>query len=136
MAKGSGGTRSTRSTMSAMATNNSVKAQSSNAPTNMHAEKIIKDYAKKAMHSNQTENDIRKFEDKRLKQLIRTGSRYREGLLEEVVQQAIDADKQGKRWNTGWAEGFKSEINRVANLKVIHDNIPVYQKILKERKKK
>lgn len=118
--------------MSARATNNSVKAQSSNAPTNMHAEKIIKDYA----HSNQTENDIRKFEDKRLKQLIRTGSRYREGLLEEVVQQAIDADKQGKRWNTGWAEGFKSEINRVANLKKMHDNIPVYQKILKERKKK
>lgn len=109
-----------------------------NDATNMyaHAEQTIKDYAKEAMHSNQTENDIRKFEDKRLMQLIRTGSRYREGLLEEVVQQAIDADKQGKRWNTGWAEGFKSEINRVANLKVMHDNIPVYQKILKERKKK
>lgn len=109
-----------------------------NDATNMyaHAEQTIKDYAKEAMHSNQTENDIRKFEDKRLMQLIRTGSRYREGLLEGVVQQAIDADKQGKRWNTGWAEGFKSEINRVANLKVMHDNIPVYQKILKERKKK
>ena len=46
--------------------------------------KEIKDYAKKAMLSNQTEDDIRKFEDKRLMQLIRTGSRYREGLLEEV----------------------------------------------------
>ena len=95
MAKGSGSTRN--------------RVINHNAPTNMHAEKIIKDYAKEAMHSNQTENDIRKFED---------------------------ADKQGKRWNTGWAEGFKSEINRVANLKVMHDNIPVYQKILKERKKK
>lgn len=33
--KNSGGTRSTRSTMSARATNNSVKAQSSNAPVRM-----------------------------------------------------------------------------------------------------
>lgn len=119
MAKNSGGTR-----------------QGTNNVANMSTKQKIYDYAKEAIHSNQTEDDIRKFEDKRLMQLIRTGSRYRAGLFEEVVQQAIDADKQGKRWNTSWAEGFKSEINRVANLKKAHDNIPIYQKILKERKKK
>ena len=108
MAKASGGTRSNRG-RNGKTVNVSVS----------RAEQQIKEYAKNALQTHQTEDDIRKFDEKRLKQLIRAGNHYRDGLLEEVVQQAIDADKQGKRWNTGWAEGFKSEIDRVANLKKI-----------------
>lgn len=124
MAKASGSTRSNRG-QNGKTVNVSVS----------RVEQQIKEYAKNALQTHQTEDDIRKFDEKRLKQLIRVGNRYRDGLLEEVVQQAIDADKQGKRWNTGWAEGFKSEIDRVANLKKMYDNIPTYQKILKERRK-
>lgn len=124
MAKVSGGTRNNRE-RNGKTVNVSVS----------RAEQQIKEYAKDSMQTHQTEDDIRKFDEKRLMQLIRVGNRYRDGLLEEVVQQAIDADKQGKRWNTGLAEGFKSEINRVANLKKMYDNIPTYQKILKEKRK-
>ncbi len=124
MAKASGSTRSNRG-QNGKTVNVSVS----------RVEQQIKEYAKNALQTHQTEDDIRKFDEKRLKQLIRVGNRYRDGLLEEVVQQAIDADKQGKRWNTGWAEGFKSEIDRDANLKKMYDNIPTYQKILKERRK-
>ena len=119
MSKGSGGTRS----------NMGYKSPVS------QAEKQITEYAKKVLQTHQTEDDIRKFDEKRLKQLIRHGARYTDGLLERTIQQAIDADKQGKKWNTGWAEGFKSEINRAAELKKMHDKIPTYQKILKEKRK-
>lgn len=93
-------------------------------------ERQITNYAEEAMHQHQTEDDIRKFDKKRLKQLIRIGKTYTDGQLKKTIQEAIDYDKERIKMS----DASKSEINRISNLKTIHDNIPIYQKILREKR--
>lgn len=124
MAKGSGGTRTKRSTRASSATD--VRQRFTDDATK---------YAQELMGKSIDYNDR---DDKRLQQLIKQGKTYKQGQLEQAIKDYTEAGMQrndGKFMSINHASmsGARSEVIKAAELKKTHDSIPQMQKILKDR---